>query len=135
MGSGSRSALAIVWVGKGLLGGRTSLGMAFVLLFAPSLSAAEAGWSAMPGVEVVEEPKSWSWRGWVDLGIFWVTVWMVGLCVESGLTVREGFVLRLFYIHVSLSRVIAAQVRHDGVKGDDVKMSRHVRDGHFCMTS
>ena len=39
---------------------RTSLGMAFVLLFAPSLSATWVDWSAMPGVEDVEEPKSWS---------------------------------------------------------------------------
>jgi hypothetical protein len=49
---------------------RTSLGIAFVLLFAPILSATWVDWSAMPGVEVVEEPKRWSWRGCVDLGIF-----------------------------------------------------------------
>jgi hypothetical protein len=51
-------------------GKHTSLGMALVLLFAPSLSATWVDWSAIPGVEVVEEPKRWSWRGWVDLGIF-----------------------------------------------------------------
>lgn len=73
-----------VWAGRGngvkgsgrMFGGfffggrRTSLGMAFVLLFDPSLSATWVDWSAMPGVEDVEEPKSWSWRGWVDFGIF-----------------------------------------------------------------
>ena len=48
---------------------RTLWGIASVPLFAPSLSAAEVVWSAMPGVDAEEVPKSWVWRGPVDLGI------------------------------------------------------------------
>lgn len=132
------------WVrifGGGLLdgwmdgGGCTSLGMALVLLFAPSASAAWVVWSAMPGVDVVEEPKSWSCRGCVDLGIFksptiyqrYVRGEFVG---RVGLTILTGSVLRSFYIHVPLLRPCAARLRHDVVKGGDVKMrawDRHVR--------
>lgn len=44
--------------------------MAFVPLFAPSLSAAEVEESVMPGVEDAwEAPVIWSERGPVDLGI------------------------------------------------------------------
>lgn len=44
--------------------------MAFVPLFAPSLSAAEVVLSVMPGVdEACDAPVIWSWRGPVDLGI------------------------------------------------------------------
>lgn len=49
---------------------RTSWGIAFVALFAPSLSAAEVVLSVMPGVEdACDGPVIWLRRGPVDLGM------------------------------------------------------------------